>query len=101
MSKRWITLVAVMGMGLGVSAWAADHNKHQDDSTTRPASTQPVGERYVCPMGCIAPTDKPGKCPVCGMKLVKQEATTQPSHKHGATTKPAKHGEKEPHQHEH
>lgn len=28
---------------------------------------------YVCPMGCIEPTDKPGKCPKCGMNLEKKK----------------------------
>lgn len=25
---------------------------------------------YICPMNCVPPTNKPGKCPVCGMDLV-------------------------------
>lgn len=25
---------------------------------------------YICPMNCVAPMAKPGKCPVCGMDLV-------------------------------
>lgn len=28
---------------------------------------------YICPMGCIAPVDKPGKCPKCGMNLEKKK----------------------------
>lgn len=39
-------------------------------ATTQP-STRPAGETYVCPMGC-SKSDKPGKCPKCGMDLVKQ-----------------------------
>ena len=39
-------------------------------ATTQP-STKPAGATYVCPMGC-AKSDKPGKCPKCGMDLVKQ-----------------------------
>lgn len=39
-------------------------------ATTQP-STRPASESYVCPMGC-AKSDKPGKCPKCGMDLVKQ-----------------------------
>lgn len=47
-------------------------------STTTPAPTteQPAvkAESYDCPMKCEgAKSDKPGKCPVCGMDLAKVE----------------------------
>ena len=29
-----------------------------------------AGQRYICPMRCTPPSDQPGRCPVCGMKLV-------------------------------
>lgn len=32
-----------------------------------------AAKKYVCPMGC-AESDKPGKCPECGMKLVEKKA---------------------------
>lgn len=38
-------------------------------ATTQPA-TQP-SVTYVCPMKC-ATSDKPGNCPICGMKMVPQ-----------------------------
>jgi len=28
---------------------------------------------YVCPMNCVPPMEKPGRCPVCGMELVPME----------------------------
>lgn len=31
-----------------------------------------AAKKYVCPMGC-AESDKPGKCPECGMKLVERK----------------------------
>ncbi|MBI4801895.1 MAG: hypothetical protein HY796_05160 [Elusimicrobia bacterium] len=31
-----------------------------------------ISARYVCPMGC-AQSDKPGKCPKCGMNLVEKK----------------------------
>lgn len=34
---------------------------------------QAVSKTYVCPMGC-AQSDKPGKCPKCGMNLVEKQA---------------------------
>jgi Cu(I)/Ag(I) efflux system membrane fusion protein len=27
-------------------------------------------KKYICPMNCVAPMEKPGRCPVCGMDLV-------------------------------
>lgn len=29
-------------------------------------------EQYACPMGCVSPVDKPGRCPKCGMNLKKK-----------------------------
>ena len=46
------------------------------------ATTQPASAKYVCPMGC-ASSDKPGKCPKCGMDMAEQKgATTKPAHQH-------------------
>jgi hypothetical protein len=41
------------------------------------AKTATVAAVYVCPMGHYT-GDKPGKCPICGMDLVKKEATAKP-----------------------
>lgn len=30
-------------------------------------------DQYVCPMECVPPVDKPGKCPECGMNLEKKK----------------------------
>jgi hypothetical protein len=45
-------------------------------STTPPtASTaEPKAVRYTCPMHPSVVSDKPGKCPICGMTLVPVEA---------------------------
>ena len=44
-------------------------------------SSNPSGS-YICPMMCTPPSKSPGRCPVCGMKLVPASAagtTTDPS----------------------
>ena len=51
-----------------------------EKKTEAPAATQPA-EKYVCPMGC-AESDKPGKCPKCGMTLKKEAAKPSHSHQH-------------------
>jgi hypothetical protein len=43
----------------------------QNEKTTQTATT--AKELYVCPMHPEVTSDKPGKCPKCGMELVKQE----------------------------
>jgi hypothetical protein len=50
----------------GCGCGAQGNNKTQGKDSTQTG-------QYVCPMGCVAPTDKPGKCPKCGMNLVKQK----------------------------
>ena len=47
-----------------------------------PAATQPAdAKKYVCPMGCAgSESDKPGKCPKCGMKLEEKKATGPRAH---------------------
>jgi Cu(I)/Ag(I) efflux system membrane fusion protein len=39
---------------------------------------------YICPMNCVSPMKKPGKCPVCGMDLV-AVAAQEHSHDAGAS----------------
>ena len=46
------------------------------DATTKP-STQPAA--YVCPMHPDVTSDKPGKCPKCGMALVAPKKVEQPA----------------------
>ena len=37
------------------------------------AKKKETGKRYACPMGC-AESDKPGKCPKCGMNMTEKKA---------------------------
>ncbi len=49
------------------------------------AGTQAQGARYTCGMHPFIITDKPGNCPICGMKLTKIESSPAPG---GATAAP-------------
>ena len=42
------------------------HQRHEDQAENR----EQKAVMHVCPMNCVAPMEKPGKCPVCGMELV-------------------------------
>ena len=66
------------------------------EATTQPTTQQADG-KWVCPMKCEGSTsDKPGNCPVCGMKLQKEKAAD----KHGAAeAKPDKAHHNEKHGH--
>lgn len=45
----------------------------------QPANTNPAQAdgRFQCPMHAEVRSDKPGRCPVCGMNLVEQEKGTE------------------------
>lgn len=50
------------------------------ETTVEPAATTEAGQQlaYICPMGCEgSASDKPGKCPECGMDLEKNPAHQQ------------------------
>ena len=53
--------------------------EHHMDAPTIQAS--PVGEVYSCAMHPQIKETKPGKCPICGMTLVKQPAKAQEEHR--------------------
>jgi|GEM_PF-1569545 len=69
---------------LPVSVLLADAPAPHEANATEPAS-QPA-EVYTCPMHPEVQSDKPGKCPKCGMKLKKREspkAAEQSGSQHG------------------
>jgi Cu(I)/Ag(I) efflux system membrane fusion protein len=42
----------------------------QEHAAMPQSETQKEDAVYICPMNCVAPMEKPGRCPVCGMDLV-------------------------------
>jgi hypothetical protein len=73
--------------GLVLVAVSALASCQSEPATTTPATaaaptTAPVAKvaAYVCPMNCEgSASDKPGKCPVCGMDLEPNPAAAQPA----------------------
>ncbi|QUN05557.1 efflux RND transporter periplasmic adaptor subunit [Shewanella yunxiaonensis] len=74
-SRRYLACVLSLILATG-SQWSlhalAATDEHQDHQHQTAAATQ--GE-YYCPMHPQERSDKPGRCPICGMFLVKDEAT--------------------------
>lgn len=53
-------------------ASGCNNSKEREDHSQHAA--EPVQQIYTCPMHPEIIRDKPGNCPICGMKLVKKEA---------------------------
>lgn len=48
--------------------------KHEHGMAASPTDATPTAEAYSCPMHPQVKAAAPGKCPICGMTLVKQPA---------------------------
>ena len=68
MSALWPLALAVL-----VACSGGNPARDAVDASSAPASTPAaVGDMYSCPMHPEVVSDHPGKCPKCGMDLVKQ-----------------------------
>ena len=69
-----VTLVAVAILFSSISVFASHTNTAVAD-TTKAKKSAPAKVQYTCSMHPEVVSDKPGKCPKCGMTLIKKEAT--------------------------
>ena len=68
-AAKTVTVTGIIATRNGISGIAVQ--KVETTSTAKTsAATKASATKYVCPMGCVPPQDKPGNCPKCGMKLV-------------------------------
>jgi Cu(I)/Ag(I) efflux system membrane fusion protein len=82
MKRLWSSKITVLGAGAAVLVFAVGYiiggrgsearkepiaHEHQEDQAE---NREKKGVLHVCPMNCVAPMEKPGRCPVCGMELV-------------------------------
>lgn len=74
--KRTLMLVISLSL-LGFTKGGAQDHQHHDMQTHQ--SGEEATEMYSCPMHSEVVSDKPGKCPKCGMTLVKRTAKEETS----------------------
>jgi|SRR3989339_209293 len=67
-SGKWFLLLTTFCLLLSVLFIACSKNKEHEHHNAEQTS-----EKYYCPMHPNYISDKPGDCPICGMKLVKDE----------------------------
>lgn len=74
--RRWISfwLLVVMAGSLFTAGCRDKQNDHDGHGKAQDA----VKSQYHCPMHPTYVSDKPGNCPICGMKLVPIESTEAP-----------------------
>jgi rRNA maturation endonuclease Nob1 len=70
--------MAVVIMFSAVTVFAAHSNTAVSD-TTKAKKVKPIKVQYTCTMHPEVLSDKPGKCPKCGMELVKKESAKKRS----------------------
>lgn len=69
MKKVMLMAFAIL---LSAATVFAAHFPNNVSDTTKTTKTKPVKVQYTCTMHPEVLSDKPGKCPKCGMALVKK-----------------------------
>jgi hypothetical protein len=57
---------------LSVSIFTSCSNSSNHNNTVKKPEANSEMSAYICPMDSDVTSDKPGKCPKCGMDLVKK-----------------------------
>jgi hypothetical protein len=67
-----VTVMAIAILFSGMTVFAA-HSTTLIPDTTKTKKVKPAKVQYTCTMHPEVLSDKPGKCPKCGMTLVKKQ----------------------------
>ena len=72
MKHKIISIIVIASFAFAVNSCSSQDNKAN-------STEQSISEKnsYVCPMHSDVTSDKPGKCPKCGMDLVIVEKTSE------------------------
>jgi hypothetical protein len=77
----------------------ATNTKYDTDGTSTRRDVPPAGPIWTCPMHLAVQQASPGKCPMCGMDLVRSdgvsaglESSSQASHSHSSGSQSAHSG---------
>ncbi len=69
--KNLFLFSAVLLLGLVTGFFLKGKSSDESVVPSSIEATTPLGTLvYVCPMNCVPPMDKEGKCPICGMELI-------------------------------
>ncbi len=83
----FIPLCFLLSLLLFSTLSKAQHNHdHQHKTQGTATTTEKQTEKYTCPMHPEIVSDKPGTCPICGMKLVSTKSDDN-AHKHSTPNK--------------
>ena len=75
---KYIVVAAVLVLAGGIAYLYFSGCLGGGGGSDNTAGAQAQGARYTCGMHPFIITDKPGNCPICGMKLTKIESTPAP-----------------------
>jgi hypothetical protein len=76
-----VMLMAIVALFSAATVFAA-HSTNTVTDTVKTKKVKPAAKvQYTCPMHSDVVLDKPGKCPKCGMTLVKKDAAKKPAMK--------------------
>jgi Cu(I)/Ag(I) efflux system membrane fusion protein len=66
--------IALLGVAQR-TGWITSDSGERNSSSVG-STSQESNASYICPMMCVPPTTKPGRCPVCAMELVPASASS-------------------------